>query len=111
MPRWLVTLGDWSFSLYLGHLFMLSAVRRLFPMIGQRLEGTPYADWFLVGSPGLTDNLLYNATCIGLSLIFAGLVYYLFERPIIALSGRARRALFKDTNAQLKPAPVKPAIW
>lgn len=111
MPRWLVTLGDWSFSLYLGHLFVLSAVRRLFPMIGQQLEGTPYADWFLVGSPGLTDNLLYNATCVGLSLMFAGLVYYLFERPIIALSGRARRALFTDTNAQLKPAPVKPAIW
>ncbi|WP_169711670.1 acyltransferase family protein [Henriciella litoralis] len=111
MPRWLVTLGDWSFALYLSHLFVLSGVRRLFPVIGQRLDGTPYADWFILGSPGLVDNILYNVTCVSLSLLFAALVFYLFERPVIGLSSRARRALFKDTNAQLKPAPIKPAIW
>lgn len=111
MPRWLVTLGDWSYALYLSHLFVLSGLRRIFPMIGSQLDGTPYADWFLVGSPGLIDNILFNGSCVLLSIVFAGLVFRFFERPIIAVSSMARKALFKDTNAQLKPAPVKPAIW
>lgn len=110
-PRWLVTLGDWSYAIYLSHVFVLSGVRRIFPYISERLEGTPYADWFLIGAPGPMDNILYNAASISLSLVFAGMVFYLFERPVIGLSSRARRALFKDTNAQLKPGPVKPAIW
>ena len=111
VPGWMVTLGDWSYAIYLCHILVLSVIRRVFLMLAAQLEGTPYADWFTVGAPGRIDNILFYLLCISLSILTAGLVFRLFETPVIKLTSKARRRLFRDTNAQLKPAPVKAAIW
>ena len=110
-PQWLVTLGDWSFAIYLAHTFVLTGLRRVFESLAVRLAGTPYADWFTIGAPGRMDNILYYVLGVTLSLILSGMVFYLFERPVMKVTGGWRRSIFKHTNAQLKPGPIKPAIW
>lgn len=111
VPRSFVVLGDWSYALYLGHTLVLSGLRRIFDALAARLQGTFLEDVFTIGAPGILDNLLfYIVGAIG-SIVFAGLVFRLFEKPAMTLTGRLRRDLFEDTNAQLKPAPIKAAIW
>ena len=111
VPRSFVVLGDWSYALYLGHTLVLSGLRRIFDALAARLQGPFLEDVFTIGAPGILDNLLfYIVGAIG-SIVFAGLVFRLFEKPAMTLTGRLRRDLFEDTNAQLKPAPIKAAIW
>ncbi|GGB64062.1 acyltransferase family protein [Henriciella pelagia] len=110
-PKWLVTVGDWSYALYLSHTFVLSALRRIFNALCARLEGTQYADWFTLGAPGLMDNVLFYLLGISLSMIAAWLTFRFFERPAMRLAGKMRRALFADTNAQLRPGPIRTAVW
>ncbi|MGB3626070.1 MAG: acyltransferase, partial [Henriciella sp.] len=104
IPGWLVSLGDWSFSLYLCHTFVLSGLRRLFGLLAGQLQGTAYADWFLLGAPGRIDNILFYIFGISLSILLSWLTFRFFEKPAMRLTGRWRRQLFEDTNAQLKPA-------
>lgn len=111
VPRSLVVLGDWSYALYLGHPLVLSGLRRIFDALAARLQGTFLEGVFTIGAPGILDNLLFYILGFIGSIIFAGLVFKLFEKPAMALTGRWRKDLFEDTNAQLKPAPIKAAIW
>lgn len=111
VPDWLVTLGDWSYALYLGHSIALSTLRRVFAAIAARLEGSPLQEFFLLGSPGIMDNVLFYILGAAVSIGFSALVFKLFEKPAMTITGRWRRSLFADTNAQLKPAPVKAAMW
>ena len=111
VPRSMAVLGDWSYALYLGHTLVLSGLRRIFDAVAARLQGTGLESLFSLGAPGILDNLFFYICCAVSSIIFAGLVFNLFEKPAMALTGRWRRDLFKDTNAQLRPAPIKPAIW
>ena len=90
---------------------MLSGLRRIFDALAARLQGTGLEGLFSLGAPGILDNLFFYVCCTVASIIFAGLVFNLFEKPAMALTGRWRRDLFEDTNAQLKPAPIKAAIW
>ncbi|MCZ4298428.1 acyltransferase family protein [Henriciella marina] len=111
VPRSFVVLGDWSYALYLGHTLVLSGLRRIFDALAARLQGTFLEDVFTIGAPGILDNLLFYIVGAVGSIVFAGLVFRLFEKPAMTLTGRLRRDLFEDTNAQLKPAPIKAAIW
>jgi len=80
IPRAAVRLGDWSYSLYLCHLLVISAVARFFfPIFGQA---------------GQIDNLVFLILCLVISIIVSALVYALFERPLIALSKRLRTSWF-----------------
>ena len=111
VPRPLVVLGDWSYALYLGHTLVLSGLRRIFDALAARLQDTFLEGLFTLGAPGALDNLFFYICCAVGSILFAGLVFNLFEKPAMAITGRWRRRLFEDTNAQLKPAPIKAAIW
>jgi peptidoglycan/LPS O-acetylase OafA/YrhL len=90
---------------------VLSALRRIFNALAARLEGTQSADWFTLGAPGLMDNALFYLLGISLSMIAAWLTFRYFERPAMRLAGKMRRALFADTNAQLRPGPIRTAVW
>lgn len=79
-PRAAVTLGDWSYSLYLTHLFSLVVMAKL---------------WTLAGLNDLPSVFLIICL-IGSSLIVAGLTYHLIEKPLIQLARRLRGSLFKS---------------
>jgi len=81
-PPWLVALGDWSYSLYLSHYLVLIGLIRI------AREAKPYlpdslVETFSLGAPGVWDNLAFTLAAIILSIVTAGLSYYIIERPIL----------------------------
>jgi peptidoglycan/LPS O-acetylase OafA/YrhL len=82
VPRWQIVLGDWSYSLYLSHYFVISGLRRVFPMIAEKLP-EPMSDMFVLGTEGVLDNLLFTILAILGSVFLAGLSFRLIERPLI----------------------------
>ena len=91
----LTWLGDWSYALYLSHILVFAALRRVLP----------------VGEPGMGDNILYIALALPASIVVAAFTYQLFERPLMRLFGRARAALFGKANDGLKPQPIRASVW
>jgi exopolysaccharide production protein ExoZ len=67
-PRLLTRIGDWSFSLYLSHMLVISTLAH---------------GWARVERPGIADNLVFILVSLVASLVFSALVYYGFERPIL----------------------------
>lgn len=110
-PRVLLAIGDWSYSLYLCHLFVLLALRRVMQAGASATEGSALEPWLRLGAPGLQDNLLFWAAGLVLSVAFAWLSFRLVEQPLLALMRRLRRSLFGGTRATLRPAPIRAAIW
>ena len=79
-PGWAVRLGDWSYSLYLGHFLVISALSRL---------------WAPVSAPGtLWDNALAAIVMAGASVMLAWLAFTFFERPFIGAAARLRNRIF-----------------
>lgn len=86
-PSWLIHLGDWSYSLYLSHYLVLICLIR----IGR--EAKPYlpdslVQIFSLGAPGLWDNIAFTIAAVILSIITAGLSYYIIERPVLKIARR-----------------------
>ena len=88
---WAVRLGDWSFSLYLCHMIVLSPLRRVFGALG-RVDAL--APLFRLGHPGPLDNFAFFAIGTVGSVIASWITYRIVERPCIILFGRIRKALF-----------------
>ncbi len=84
-------LGDWSFSLYLCHMIVLSALRRAFDFAGRSDALAPV---FRIGHPGPLDNLIFLAVGTAVSIVASWITYRIVERPCIILFGRLRIALF-----------------
>ncbi|MFN3313621.1 MAG: acyltransferase family protein [Hyphomonas sp.] len=102
-------LGDWSFSLYLSHVFVLHALQRIF----QRLDDLPggAGALFNVAATGRLGNVTFIVACIAGSTILAWLSYRFLELPMTRQFGKARRALFNKPELRVRPAPVQAAIW
>ncbi len=75
-PRWLVRIGDASFSLYLIHPFLLDQMGRI---RYQYLEGAP-----------ATALVLYSVLVPGLIVLAAWIWFRLVEAPLMAWVTRAR---------------------
>lgn len=84
IPQFAVRLGDWSYSLYLCHLLVISAIARVF--------------FTYFGQAGIFDNIAFLLISIIASVALSGLVYRVFERPVLAVSKRARSAWFADDD-------------
>ena len=76
IPKPLVVLGDWSYSLYLCHMLTIAAAGRI-------------TLWLMGGSSELA-TVVFFANAVIATLIVSGLTYYGFERPVNAFF-RARR--------------------
>ena len=99
MPRWLVTIGNWSYSLYLSHYLVLIIIVR----IGREAE--PYLPEgltrkFSLGAPGIWDNLVFTIVTIILSLITGALSYRLIEQPSLRIARRLNIGATLKANPQ-----------
>ena len=79
-PRWSVTLGDWSYALYLTHVLTLSAMGRI---------------WALCDQPELWDNFIVLPLLVIGSIIVAGLTHKTIEAPMMRASKSIQDKLFK----------------
>jgi exopolysaccharide production protein ExoZ len=89
IPNALVTLGDWSYSLYLCHLLVISAVARVF--------------FPIFGGAGYVDNAAFLLLSIGGAIAVSGLAYRLFEQPVSQHSKALKHRLFLADNS---PSPT-----
>ena len=89
IPQSLVRLGDWSYSLYLCHLLVISAVARLF--------------YPRFSDPGLLDNLVFLGLSAGTAILVSALSYSLFERPIQTITRRTRDNWFGRAKTSTPP--------
>lgn len=97
------TLGDWSFSLYLCHIMVMAAVRTILPVLankGEDLLGlrSGSLDFFRLGTPGIADNIIYVIASVVGATVFAGLIYHLFEQPLLKFLNSRFRARQPDAE-------------
>lgn len=88
-------LGDYSFSLYLSHIFVLSTLARLSAPVADILQtklglSEGLTDLLRLGKPGIADNLFFAAAALIGSTILAALTYHLFEQPALKALNRFR---------------------
>jgi exopolysaccharide production protein ExoZ len=83
VPEFLCSIGDNSYTIYLSHVLILSAVGRL---------------WFMVERDpnGLFDNLLMCLIMLAVTLMYGRAGYRLIERPILTFSRRLRALWFEN---------------
>ena len=84
--------GDWSYSLYLTHLFAFGLLKWIFAWLGAQASLAPI---FAVGHPGGLGNTLFVVCGLTASLLGGFITYTLVERPALAVAMSARRALFR----------------
>ena len=90
IPNLMVDLGDWSYSLYLCHVLVISAVGRIWYGIADP------QNWFAVAAYLILVTLA--------TMLTAALTYRFFERPSIRFFRRWRRK--SEDGASESPAPV-----
>ncbi|MEE2525288.1 acyltransferase [Hyphobacterium sp. HN65] len=78
----LVKLGDWSYSLYLGHLIFLAAGAYIWNL--------------LIPDIGWIDNLAMMVLGVAGCIIAAGLTYTFIEQPLLAATRRLGHRLFRN---------------
>ena len=86
-PKWLVALGDWSYSLYLCHYLVMVGVIRIGKMLANYAPDN-IVTALTLGAPGLWDNLVFTLVTVILSLITAALSYRLIEQPSLKIARR-----------------------
>jgi len=79
-PRILVSLGDWSYSLYLTHILILSLAGRL---------------WSMVRIDGPLDNVIALVFIAIAAVGVSALTYRYIEHPLVNAARRTRAALFR----------------
>ncbi len=110
----LVSIGDWSYALYLSHILVLVGLRRIFGAIAHFLEIgglTGPAALFRLGRPGIIDNVFFMITAVTLALIVARISYRYIEKPLIRYFAKRRQTLFGETSKQMRPTEIRAAIW
>lgn len=85
-PQWLVQIGDYSYSLYLSHILVLSALKRIMPMTG--LKFTNISVW---------DEIIFLSLGVVASLGVAAFSYHYMERPLIR-AFRQNKSLPQDAD-------------
>ena len=83
--------GNWSYSIYLFHLFALGIVQRLMFRIA---ETSSLAPFLRLGAPGIYDNLVFLAGGVASTIAAGWLGYMIIERPGARVFGWLRRRMF-----------------
>ncbi|MEL6258822.1 MAG: acyltransferase, partial [Pseudomonadota bacterium] len=113
-PKVLSSIGDWSYALYLSHMLVLSALRRILPLVGDQFEtmGAPdlVSGPLQLGAPGVWDNVAYNVLSLTAALIVAWVIYRGFERPALRGAKQLRRRVFHAKDTRTPSAPLQPNV-
>ncbi len=88
--------GDWSYSIYLFHLFALGIVQRL---MARTEADSALAPWLRLGAPGSADNLVFLIGGLLSALAAGWLGYMIIERPAQFVFGWLRRRLFRHRRS------------
>jgi len=104
-----VALGDWSYSLYLTHIFILHGMQQVF----RRLAETPGSAGALfdVAADGRLGNLVFLFTCMAGAIMLSWLAYRFFEVPVTRQFSKTRHTLFHGHEGRVRPATVEASIW
>ena len=82
-PKFLVSLGNWSYSIYLSHFLIFLTIRRLLEY------AAPYLPKYLhFQAEGWMDNLVFSIIALSGTIIFSALCYKFIEQPLLQLSRR-----------------------
>ena len=100
--RGAVTLGRWSYSLYLWHSIVLLC---LVSMLPEAVWRPAVAD----GKLGLQWDLLYIPLVLAVSLIVAAMSYRIVEMPVVALRRRFGSHAIRDGDAHYSRMSSSPA--
>lgn len=78
VPKWMVAIGDASYSLYLSHMLVLLSIRRIWQMAESYLpEGLRFT------ANGYWDNIAFALIAIFCAVVFSLLSYRFIEKPLI----------------------------
>lgn len=78
-PKWSVSLGDWSYALYLTHILSLSLIGRI---------------WARYDQPGQWDNFIMLPLCLIGAVAAAGLTHKIIEAPLMRASKLLQKKIF-----------------
>lgn len=115
-PASLTDLGNWSYACYLSHILSVSAAAALLEAAAAKFSDAETVSPLIVsslqiGAPGVADNLLFLTVALILTILTAWIIHRFVEKPILKLAGRLRGKLFWQSEADLRPRPIRSAIW
>ena len=87
-PGFLVSLGDWSYSLYLSHFLVFLTIRRVLEYAAPFLP-----DELHYQAEGWIDNLVFTVVALTATIMFSALCYKFIEQPLLKLSRRLRKVI------------------
>lgn len=81
-------LGDWSYTLYLGHPTVVLITPNLMAFGAGMLANTTgisanHLGFLQLGAPGLADNIVFIVSVLSGSIVLAAIAHYVFEAPLI----------------------------
>ncbi|MDA8708042.1 acyltransferase [Hellea sp.] len=79
-PKFLQTLGDWSYSIYLSHILVIKLITKQL--------------WAPRTIEGPWDNIFVLIVCLISVVAVGGILFHLVERPCLSLANKAREKLF-----------------
>jgi len=82
-PKFLISLGDWSYTLYLSHFLVFLTIRRVLEYVEPFLPKPLHFQ-----AQGWIDNLVFTIVALAATIIFSALCYRFIERPLLKLSRR-----------------------
>jgi len=82
-PKFLVSLGNWSYSIYLSHFLVFLTIRRILEYAAPILPPQLHFQ-----AQGWIDNLVFSAVALTATIIFSALSYRFIEQPLLKLSRR-----------------------
>lgn len=85
-PQAFVSVGNWSYSLYLSHFLVLLSIKRIWIMLDGYIPAA--LKW---GAEGWVDNFAYILSCLIGSLFVAWISYHLIERTSLKLLRRKKK--------------------
>lgn len=87
-PHFLVSLGDWSYSLYLSHFLVFLTIRRVLEYMAPFLPHELHYQ-----AEGWIDNLVFTVVALTATIIFSALCYRFIEQPLLKLSRRLKKVI------------------
>lgn len=85
-PRFLILLGDWSYSLYLSHYLVFLTVKRLLESSSVFLPESLHFQ-----AEGWVDNLIFTVISLTATIMFSALCYKFIESPLLRASRRLKK--------------------